>query len=105
MSVLLFTLLGYPGVGHFMVGANRLGAIIAVVFTGLTVGIVYEVFVTVRPLITMYMTGNPIMASPNWFRIGFWVIATGGVWVGAALHAFGLAKKRDRLEGETVAPL
>ena len=91
--VLVLSLFGYPGVGHVMVGARTLGAVIVVVFTGLTLGILYEMWIIGKPLLQLMTQGTPMEIAPNWARIGFWIVSTGIVWIGASLHAYLLARK------------
>ncbi|WP_347222211.1 hypothetical protein, partial [Mycolicibacterium poriferae] len=57
IAVLLVSLFGYPGVGHLMVGARRLGVAIIVVFTALTVGVLYEIWALVTPILALYSEG------------------------------------------------
>jgi len=94
--VFFASLIGYPGVGHFMVGKKREGAVVIVVFTLLTVGVIWEIFSIASPLIRAYSEGVPPEMSVNWARIGFWIVATGMVWVGSAFRAMQLASKLPR---------
>lgn len=91
--VFLLSLFGYPGVGHFMVGARALGAVFVVVFTGLTLGILWEMWFMVGPLLKLITQGTPMDIAPNWARIGFWIVSTGVVWIGSGLHSYVLAKR------------
>ena len=93
MIVVLISLFGYPGMGHFMCGARALGVAIGIVFTGLTVGIIYEIWQIAMPLFRLMTEAIPMEIAPNWARIGFWIVATGIVWVGAALHSYVLAQR------------
>ena len=94
------SLLGYPGVGHFMVGKKREGAIVIVVFTALTIGVIWEIFAIASPLLRAYTEGVPPEFSVNWGRIGFWIVATGVVWVGSSFHAMHLASKMQKTVAE-----
>ena len=76
-----------------MVGAKALGGVIVVVFTGLTLGILYEMWVIGGPLLKLMTEGTPMEIAPNWARMGFWIVSTGVLWVGASVHSYLLAKK------------
>jgi hypothetical protein len=91
--VFMLSLFGYPGIGHFMVGAKTAGSVIAVAFTGLTLGILYEIWAIAAPLIRLMTEGTPMDVGPNWWRMAFWVIGSGVLWIGAGLHSYMLAKK------------
>ena len=91
--VVLISLFGYPGAGHFMVGAKGLGAVIVVVFTGLTLGVLYEMWIMLTPLYKMYTESLPMEFAPNWARILFWIVSTAVVWIGTAIHSFVLAQR------------
>ena len=93
MIVVLISLFGYPGMGHFLCGARTLGVVIGLVFTGLTIGIIYEIWQIAMPLFRLMTEAIPMEIAPNWARIGFWIVATGIVWVGAALHSYVLAQR------------
>jgi len=75
-----------------MVGRKKLGTIIVVLFTLLTVGVLYEIYVTAWPIVKMYMDGTPMESTPNWSRMGFWVVSTGVVWLFSGVHSFMLAR-------------
>lgn len=94
--VLLFSLFGYPGFGHFWVGSRKLGVVIALLFTALTLGILYEMWTLVGPLFRLITEGIAMDVSPNWPRIAFWLVATGVVWLAAGLHSYVLAKSLQR---------
>lgn len=102
--VALVSLFGYPGVGHLMVGARKTGVSIILMFTVLTVGVLIEIWVMVRPLLALYqqgalgdilvgqgLTGLPL---PTWWRLLLWLVLTGAVWVGSAVHSFALARNQ-----------
>ncbi|MFA5505519.1 MAG: hypothetical protein WC314_10030 [Vulcanimicrobiota bacterium] len=91
--VLVLSLFGYPGVGHFMVGARTLATGFVLVFTALTIGIIYEMWLIAGPLYRMYTQGLPMEMAPNWARIGFWILSTGAVWLASGLHSYVLAKR------------
>ena len=91
--VLLASLFGYPGAGHFWLGFKRLGVIVALLFTALTLGILYEIWILGPPLFKLMTEGRPMDVSPNWARIAFWVVSTGTVWLGSGLHSYFLARK------------
>ena len=93
LMVLLLSLFGYPGVGHFMCGRKKMGTLVVVVFTVLTLGIIYEMLLLAGPLLQLMTQGVPLEVSPNWTRIGFWVVSTTVVGLGSGLHAYGLAKR------------
>lgn len=96
------SLFGYPGIGHLMVGARKLGLAIILAFTILSIGVVYEIWVMVSPIIALYRAGTLMdlvategiggLPLPTWWRILVWLLASGIVWLGAALHSFQLAK-------------
>ena len=93
MIVVLISLFGYPGMGQFLCGARALGVIIGVVFTGLTIGIIYEIWQIAMPLYLLMTQAIPMEIAPNWARMGFWIVTTGILWIGAALHSYALATK------------
>lgn len=92
--VALVSLFGYPGAGHFMVGKKRQGLIISVLFTLTTIAIIFEIAYLV-PVAFSYIQGNAltISRSPNWQRMGLWVLLTAVLWVGSAVHSWSLAKR------------
>jgi len=101
IAVLLVSLFGYPGVGHLMVGARRLGVAIIVVFTALTVGVLYEIWALVTPILALYSEGVLLdrlgteglsaLPMPEWWRIGLWLLGSGIVWLGSGVHSYQLA--------------
>ena len=93
MIVVLISLFGYPGMGHFLCGARTLGVVIGLVFTGLTIGIIYEIWQIAMPLYRLMTQAIPMEIAPNWARMGFWIVTTGILWIGAALHSYALATK------------
>jgi hypothetical protein len=103
LMVLVMSLLGYPGVGHLMVGMKKLGIGIIVVFTGLTLGVIYEMFAIGAPIVRAYSTGIPPEISVNWARVAFWVISTGVVWIGSGLHAMAIAGSRKKASPDAPA--
>ncbi len=94
--VVLISLFGYPGMGHFMCGARALGVLIGLVFTGLTIGIIYEIWQIAMPLFRLMTQAIPMEIAPNWARIGFWTVTTGILWIGAALHSCVLATRLEK---------
>lgn len=91
--VLLLSLFGYPGVGHFMCGGKKSGTLVALVFTGLTLGLVVELMNLLGPLLKLLTEGVPMEVAPDWTRISFWIASTTVVWLGSGLHSYFLAKK------------
>ena len=92
--VLGFSLLGYPGVGHVMVGKKALGGVIMALFTLLTVGLLYEMYVTFAPVVRAYSDPDALSElSVHWGRVLFWIGSTGGLWLGSGVHAMLLARK------------
>ena len=109
IAVLLLSLFGYPGIGHFMVRRKGLGAFIVVGFTLLTFGLCYEMYVLLQPIWKMYTSmgktdSSVLEQSPNWFRILFWLISTTVVWLGSGFHSFQLAQKLQGHEVELMPP-
>ena len=102
IAVLLISLFGYPGVGHLMVGARRLGVALILVFTALTVGVLYEIWVMVTPILALYSEGVLLdrlgtqglsaLPMPEWWRIGLWLLGSGVVWLGSGIHSYQLAR-------------
>lgn len=109
IAVLLLSLFGYPGLGHFMVKRKSIGMAIIVGFTMLTIGLCYEMYVLVAPILKMYTSmgkadSSVLEQSPNWLRILFWLISTTIVWLGSGFHAFQLAQKLQGREVEFTTP-
>ena len=97
LAALGFSLLGYPGAGHFMLGKRALGALFMVVFTALTTGMLYEMYVTFSPVLKAYSDPEALQEiSVNWGRILFWILTTGAAWLGSGLHAMMVAKEAVR---------
>ena len=94
--VLLFSLFGYPGLGHYWVGSKKLGVSIALLFTALTLGILSEAWILGPPVYRLITEGTAMDVSPDWARIAFWVVSTGIVWLGSGLHSYFLAKAAVR---------
>ena len=80
-----------------MLGVKAVGAVIIVGFTGLTVGLLYEMYVTISPLLSAYSGGDALEKlseiTVNIPRITFWILSTGFVWIGSGVHAMTIAKK------------
>lgn len=80
-----------------MLGKKALGAAFMLVFTVLTVGMLYEMYVTFSPVLRAYSNPEALQEiSVSWGRILFWILATGAAWLGSGLHAMMLAKSLKR---------
>lgn len=96
-AAMLMSFFGYPGVGQFLLGLKGLGLAIVLVFTALTLGLIYEMYITISPLLAAYSGGEALEkisdVKVNLPRIGFWLVSTGSLWFGSGVHAFTAAKK------------
>lgn len=94
-AAVLITLFVYPGVAHFMLGARKAGAVLLLLFTLLTGGLLYEIFLLAKPLLLLMLKSKPMETTVDWPRILFWIVGSSLLWVGGALHSGWLASQQS----------
>lgn len=93
----MVSLFGYPGAGHFMLGARRWGAFYAAVFTLGTLATISEIWYLFPELWKMYQGyATTISRLPNFSRLALWIVITGVCWLASGWHSAVLAQKVAR---------